>query len=107
MSVGGSSGQVSGTATNSNNIIGSVVGGGTQGGTLIITTSSAQSDPTSIFNNDISSTATTSTNANSINSNANNNQSLNMGNLTKAAVIDKSSDTRLNHSDGNAATINR
>lgn len=106
MSVGGSSGQVSGASTNSNNIIGSVVSGGTQGGTLIITTSSPQSDPSSIFN-DISSTSITSTNANSINSNANNNQSLSMGNLSKAAVIDKSSDTRLNHNDGNAATINR
>lgn len=105
MSVGGS-GNVSSTATNSNNIIGSVVGGGTQGGTLIITTSAAQSDP-SLYTNEINSTAITSTNTNSINSNANNNQTLNMGNLTKVAAIDKSSDGRLNHNDGNVTTINR
>lgn len=84
-----------------------MVSGGTQGGTLIITTSSAQSDTSSLFNNDINSTAITTTNANSINTNANNNQSLSMGNLTKVATIDKASELRLNHSDGNATTINR
>lgn len=105
MNVAGTVGNVSSTNTNSNNVIGSVVGGNTSSGTLIITTSTA-SDSSSIFNNDINTTPMSSTNANSIITNANSNQTISLGNLTKITASEKL-EPKLNHNDGNTTTINR